>query len=226
MNDQPDFDMNLFLKGLWRENPVFVQLLGMCPLLAVSNTVINALAMGLATSFVLVMSAALISLLRNRIPKEVRIATFILIIASFVTCAELLLQAISLETHRALGPFVSLIVVNCIILGQAESFASKNGLLRSVADALGRGAGFTFAIFCMGGLREVIGSGSFMGQALFGAQYQPWVILILPGGGFFALGLLLLIYNRISPVSRSPQRGCHLLQELPDKKFGAGKVKT
>ena len=226
MNNPQDFDMNLLLKGLWRENPVFVQLLGMCPVLAVSNSVANALAMGMATTFVLVASAALISLLRDLIPKEVRIAAFILVIASFVTIAEYLMQAVSLEIHRALGAFVSLIVVNCIILGQAESFASRNGLLRSVTDALGRGAGFTFAIFCMGTLREVIGTGSFMGVPLFGPHYQPWVVLILPGGGFFALGVLLLLYNRLNPVSRSLHRGCHQLREIPDTNTGSGKAKA
>lgn len=226
MNDRHDFDMNLFLKGLWRENPVFVHLMGMCPVLAVSNSVINALAMGMATTFVLIASAALISLLRGFIPKEVRIAAFIVVIAGFVTIAEYLMQAVSLEIHKALGAFVSLIVVNCIILGQAESFASKNGLLRSVADALGRGAGFTFAIFCMGALREVIGAGSFMGVPLFGPHYQPWVVLILPGGGFFALGVLLLLYNRLNPVSRSPHRGCHQVREIPAEKSGIGKAKA
>lgn len=226
MNNPQDFDMNLFLKGLWRENPVFVQLLGMCPVLAVSNSVSNALAMGVATSFVLVASAALISLLRNFIPKEVRIAAFILVIAGFVTIAEYLMQAVSLEIHRALGAFVSLIVVNCIILGQAESCASRNGLLRSVSDALGRGLGFTFAIFCMGTLREVLGTGSFMGVPLFGPHYQPWVVLILPGGGFFALGVLLLLYNRLNPLSRSPQRGCHPLREIPAPNSGSGKAEA
>lgn len=226
MNDPQDFDMNLFLKGLWRENPVFVQLLGMCPVLAVSNSVNNALAMGIATSFVLVASAALISLLRNFIPREVRIASYILVIAGFVTIAEYLMQAVSLEIHRALGAFVSLIVVNCIILGQAESFASKNGLWRSVTDALGRGAGFTFAIFCMGTLREVLGNGSFMGVSLFGPRYQPWVVLILPGGGFFTLGVLLLLYNRLAPVSGRAHRGCQLVRELPAEKPDSGKAKA
>jgi electron transport complex protein RnfE len=183
-----------FLKGLWRENPVFVHLLGMCPTLAVSNSVINALSMGLATTFVIIMSSALVSLLRKWIPKEVRIATFILIIATFVTVADYVIQAISLDLYRALGAYISLIVVNCMILGRAEAFASKNPLLPSIVDAVGTGVGFTFAIFCMGAIREVLGSGSFAGIQLFGESFQPWVVFVLPGGGFFVLGFLLLIY--------------------------------
>ena len=135
-----------FVKGLWRDNPVFVQVLGMCPVLAVSNTAGNALAMGLATLFVLVLSNAVISSLRRVIPKQVRIATYILVIASFVTIVDYLIQAISLELYRALGAFISLIVVNCLILGRAEAFASKNGIGRSVMDGLGMGLGFTFGL--------------------------------------------------------------------------------
>jgi electron transport complex protein RnfE len=193
-----DLTMDDFLKGLWDENPVFVHLLGMCPVLAVSNTVINALSMGLATLFVLILSSALISMLRRIIPKQVRIAAFILIIATFVTVAEYVIQAISLEIHRGLGAFISLIVVNCMILGQAESFASKNNVVTSVLAATGAGVGFIFAIFCMGAVREVLGSGTFAGIDLFGPHYQPWVVRILPGGGFFVLGALLLVTNRIN----------------------------
>jgi electron transport complex protein RnfE len=170
-------DTDTFLKGLWRENPVFVQVLGMCPVLAVSNTAMNGLAMGLAATFVLVMSSTLVSLLRNVIPKQVRIATFILIIATFVTIVDFLIQAISLDVHKALGAFIALIVVNCIILGRAEAFASKNSLVRSVLDAAGMGLGFTFALLCLGVVREVLGSGT-----------------LLPGGGFFTLGLWLLLF--------------------------------
>lgn len=190
--------MDDFLKGLWDENPVFVHLLGMCPVLAVSNSVINALSMGLATLFVLIMSSALVSLLRGVIPKQVRIAAYILIIATFVTVAEYVIQAVSLEIHRSLGAFIALIVVNCMILGQAESFASKNSVFTSVVAATGTGVGFVLAIFCMGAVREIIGSGTFAGIDLFGPNYQPWVIMILPGGGFFVLGALLLITNRIN----------------------------
>ncbi|MCP5043111.1 MAG: electron transport complex subunit RsxE, partial [bacterium] len=132
-----------FYKGLWEENPVFVQVLGMCPALAVSNTAQNALAMGLATLFVLTSSNAVVSLLRNFIPKQVRIASYILVIATFVTLVDMGIQALSLELHRALGAFISLIVVNCLILGRAEAFASRNTLGRSLLDGLGMGIGFT-----------------------------------------------------------------------------------
>ncbi len=197
-NNSPPENMDLFLKKIWEENPVFVQLLGMCPVLAVSNSVMNALAMGVATLFVLVMSSALVSLLRRAIPKQVRIATYILIIATFVTVAEYIIQAVSLETHKSLGAFISLIVVNCIILGQAEAFASKNTVFKSVVSSLGTGIGFIMAIFCMGALREVLGNGTFAGFALFGPNYQPWVVMILPAGGFFVLGFLLIAFNRIN----------------------------
>lgn len=184
-----------FLKGLWKENPVFVHLLGMCPTLAVTNSVPNAIAMGLASTFVLVMSSLLVSLLRHLIPKQVRIASFIMIIATFVTVAEYLIQAVSIEIHKSLGAFISLIVVNCMILGRAESFASKHAPGLSMLDALGTGLGFTIALFCMGAVREVIGAGTFAGIPVWGPHYQPWVIMILPGGGFFVLGLLLLLVN-------------------------------
>ena len=185
-------ELDVFLEGLWKENPVFVHLLGMCPLLAVSNSVVNALSMGLATLFVLVMSNMVVSLSRRLIPAQVRIAAFIMIIATFVTVAEYLLQAISLDIHKALGAYVPLIVVNCTILGRAESFASRNPLLPSLLDGLGTGVGFTFAIGLMGAIREVLGSGTLLGISLFGEQFEPWIIMILPGGGFFVLGILLL----------------------------------
>jgi electron transport complex protein RnfE len=186
------------LKGLWKENPVFVHLLGMCPVLAVTNSVVNGVAMGLATTFVLVMSSVLVSTLRHFIPKQIRIAAYIMIIATFVTVAEYLIQAISLEIHKSLGAFISLIVVNCIILGRAESFASKNPVNLSALDALGTGLGFTMALVAMGSIREVIGNGTFAGFALMPANYEPWVIMILPGGGFFVLGFLLLIVNALN----------------------------
>jgi electron transport complex protein RnfE len=184
-----------FIKGLWRENPVFVQVLGMCPALAVSNTAINALSMGLATLFVLVMSNLVISSLRSFIPKQVRIATYILVIATFVTVVEYVIQAISLELHKALGAFISLIVVNCLILGRAEAFASRNTVWRSLLDGLGMGLGFTFALFCLGAVREILGNGSLFGLPLFHDGFQIWVVMILPSGGFFTLGGWLLLFN-------------------------------
>ena len=184
-----------FIKGLWQQNPIFVQVLGMCPTLAVTNSVINALAMGFATCFVLVMSNALVSSLRHFIPRQVRIACYIAIIASFVTVVDYLMQAISLSLHNALGAFVPLIVVNCIILGRAEAFASKNTVYRSLLDGLGMGLGFSLALFMLGLVRELLGSGSLFGLSLFSANFQPWTIMILPSGGFFTLAFLLLGIN-------------------------------
>jgi electron transport complex protein RnfE len=187
-----------FVKGLWRDNPVFVQVLGMCPALAVSNTARNALAMGLATLFVLVMSNIVISLLRHLIPKQVRIATYILVIATFVTVVDYLIQAISLDLHKALGAFISLIVVNCLILGRAEAFASKHGMRASILDGLGMGLGFTLALLSLGAVREILGNGTLFGVHLFHAGFQPWVIMILPSGGFFTLAGWLLLFNWLS----------------------------
>ena len=184
-----------FIKGLWKDNPVFVQVLGMCPVLAVSNTAINALAMGLATTFVLLMSNILVSSLRNFIPKQVRIASYILIIATFVTMTDYMIAAISVELHKALGAFISLIVVNCLILSRAEAFASKNTIGKSILDALGMGIGFTFALFCLGAVREVLGNGTFFNMAILPGSFQEWIVMILPAGGFFTLAIWLLIFN-------------------------------
>jgi electron transport complex protein RnfE len=187
-----------FIKGLWRDNPVFVQVLGMCPALAVSNTARNALAMGLATLFVLLMSNLVISSLRRFVPREVRIATYILIIATFVTIVDYVIQAISLDLHRALGAFISLIVVNCLILGRAEAFASKNTVGRSALDALGMGVGFTAALLSLGAVREILGGGTLFGLPLFHDAFQPWVVMILPSGGFFTLAGWLLLFNALA----------------------------
>ncbi|MEQ8359798.1 MAG: electron transport complex subunit E [Cytophagales bacterium] len=188
---------NEFIKGIWKDNPVFVQVLGMCPVLAVSNTALNALAMGLATAFVLLMSNILVSALRNFIPKQVRIASYILIIATFVTITDYTIQAISVDLHKSLGAFISLIVVNCLILSRAEAFASKNTLGKSILDALGMGLGFTIALFSLGAVREILGNGSFFGLNLFGDNFQEWIVMILPAGGFFTLALWLLLFNLI-----------------------------
>jgi electron transport complex protein RnfE len=190
-----------FIKGLWRENPVFVQVLGMCPVLAVSNTALNALAMGLATTFVMLMSNLLVSTLRNFIPKQVRIATYILIIATFVTIVDYAIEAISLDLHKSLGAFISLIVVNCLILGRAEAFASRNKVRHAVMDGLGMGAGFTLALLCLGGVRELLGEGAFFGVALFPAAFEPWIVMILPSGGFFTLAAWLLVINHMKKRS-------------------------
>lgn len=192
-NEQPL--RNEFLKGVLRENPVFVQALGMCPTLAVTNSAINALVMGLATACVLLMSNTLVSILRHHVPKQVRIATYIAIIATFVTAADYLIQAWSLGVHKNLGAYVALIVVNCIILGRAEAFASRNTLGRSILDALGMGTGFILALLSLGIIRELLGNGSLFGMAILPESFQPWIIMILPSGGFFTLGILLLVFN-------------------------------
>jgi len=186
-----------FAKGVWRENPVLVQVLGMCPTLAVTNSAVNALAMGAATFFVLVSSSFLVSSLRKLIPNQVRITTYIIIIATFVTIADMALQAISLSLHKELGAFISLIVVNCIILGRQEAFAAKAPIHLAVADAVGMGSGFTLALFMLGATREVLGNGSLFGVHLFGSHFEPWVIMILPPGGFFTLAMLLLVFNAL-----------------------------
>ena len=181
-----------FVSGLWRENPVFVMLLGMCPVLAVTNSVENAIAMGLATTFVLLASSGLVSVLRSFIPKQVRIASYIVIIATFVTMVDYIIQAISLDLYNQLGAFIQLIVANCMILGRAEAFASKNRLPRTLVNSLGQGFGFTIALLCLGSVRELLGNGTLLGIELFGSQFQPWVVMVLPPGGFLTLGFLLL----------------------------------
>lgn len=181
-----------FIKGIWRENPVFVQVLGMCPMLAVTNTAVNGLAMGAASFFVLTMSSLLISTFKGWIPKPVRISTFIIVIATFVTVADFSLQAIAPAVHKELGAFISLIVVNCLILGRQEAFASKQPIRLALADAVGMGGGFLIALVMLGGSREILGKGSFFEISLFGPNFEPWVIMLLPPGGFLMLGFLLL----------------------------------
>ncbi|MDX1660605.1 MAG: electron transport complex subunit RsxE [Gemmatimonadota bacterium] len=180
------------LRGIWRENPVLIQLLGLCPALAVTNTVANSIAMSLATFFVMMGSSILVSSLKRVIPHQVRISAYILIIATFVTIADLVLAAVVPEIHKALGAFIALIVVNCMILGRQEAFASKRSVGRAILDAAGTGVGFTIALVLMGAFREVLGSGTFLGYPLFGPDYEPWLVMILPPGGFFTLGFLLL----------------------------------
>jgi len=192
---QEEVTLDTFMRGIWEENPVFVMMLGLCPVLAVTNSTLNAIAMGLATTFVLVSSGALVSLLRNLIPKQVRIATYIVIIATFVTIVDYLIQAISLDLYNALGAFIQLIVANCVILGRAEAYASKQRLGAAVVNALGMGAGFTVALLCLGTIRELLGAGTILGFHIFSANFEPWVVMILPPGGFFVLGAWLLLFE-------------------------------
>ncbi len=184
-----------FIKGLWRDNPVFVQVLGMCPMLAVTNSAINAVAMGGATLFVLVGSSLLVSSLKRWIPKQIRISCYIIIIATFVTVADFSLQALIPEVHKELGAFIPLIVANCMILGRQEAFAARNSVRLAVFDALGMASGFFLALFTLGSVREILGEGALFGIDLFGPNFEPWVIMILPPGGFLTLGLLLLLFS-------------------------------
>jgi electron transport complex protein RnfE len=191
-------DMEELIKGIWRDNPVFVQVLGMCPMLAVTNSAINAVAMGGATFFVLVGSSLLVATFKSMIPKQVRISCFIIIIATFVTIADYTLLAVVPTVHKELGAFIPLIVANCMILGRQEAFASKNTVKLAVLDAVGMASGFLLALFTLGAVREVLGDGALFGIDLFGASFEPWVIMILPPGGFLTLGLLLLLFNWFS----------------------------
>jgi electron transport complex protein RnfE len=180
-----------FMKGLWQENPIFRQLLGMCPTLAVTNAVINGLAMGLATSFVLIFSSLVVSSIKRLIPRQVRIACYIVIIASFVTIADRFLAAFFPPLSKSLGPYVPLIVVNCIILGRQEAFSSKNTIGRSLFDAFGMSVGFIIALLILSAIREILGSGTFFGYQVMGAWFKPWIIMILPPGAFIAMGFLI-----------------------------------
>ncbi len=186
-----------FTKGIIKDNPVLVLMLGMCPTLAVTTSVNNAVGMGLAVIAVLTASNIVVSLLRNIIPDSVRIPSYIVIIATFVTMIEMLMHAFFVELYGALGIFLPLIVVNCIILGRAEAFANKNTILDSIYDALGMGLGFTIGLTLLATFREILGAGSFMGISLFGPQFQPALVMILPPGAFLTLGVILGVINLI-----------------------------
>ena len=186
-----------FVKGLWDENPVFRMVLGLCPLLAVTSTAINGIAMGLASTFVLVCSNTVVSTLRSIIPDKVRIPSFIIVIASFVTIVDLTMNAWAHQVHKTLGLFIPLIVVNCLILGRSEAFASRNPVLRSFVDGLGMGVGFTFALFMLGAVREVLGSGAIFGYKILGSAYNDVLVMILPPGAFLATGILLGMFNYV-----------------------------
>ena len=187
-----------FTKGFWQELPPFRLVLGLCPTLAVTTMAENGLGMGLATTFVLVFSNIIVSILRKFIPSKVRIASYIVVIASFVVMAELLLQAYWYPMYKALGIFVPLIVVNCIILGRAEAFASKNPIVHSLADGLGIGLGFTISLTILGGIREILGAGEFFGMGVMWSTYEPLSFMVKAPGAFVCLGFLLGFMNIIS----------------------------
>lgn len=194
------------VKGIIKENPVFVTMLGMCPTLAVTTMASNGIGMGLATTFVLVCSNLAISLLKNIIPKAVRLPCFIVVIASFVTLIEFLLKGYIPALYDSLGLFLSLITVNCIILGRAEAFASKNNPWKSVLDGLGSGLGFTLALFLMGSVREILGSGQWFGIDL----HLPitMTVFVMPAGGFFALGVIIAVVNKLAKKAPPQELGC------------------
>lgn len=187
-----------FLKGLWDQNPVLKQLLGMCPTLAVTNSALNGFAMGAATSFVLISSSTIIGLIRKLVPPQVRIPCYIVVIAGFVTVADYFLRAQFPDISAALGPYIPLIVVNCVILGRQEAFSSRNPVGRSILDALGMGVGFTVALIILGSVRELLGAGSVFGTTLMPSIFERWTIMLLPAGAFLALGVMIGIGNFIA----------------------------
>lgn len=187
-----------FLNGIFKENPIFVLFLGMCSTLAVTTSAFNAVGMGLSTMIVLIFSNMFISILRRFIPDKVRIAAYVVVIAGFVTIVQMLIEAYAPAVSAALGIYIPLIVVNCIILGRAEAFASKNSVLLSAADGAGMGLGFTLALLIIGSVREILGAGTFFGIQLFGAWYKPISIMILPPGAFLTLALIVMVINLVS----------------------------
>lgn len=189
--------MKDFLKGLWKEHPVFRQLLGMCPLLAVTTSVINGISMGLAVVFVLFFSSLVVVLIKKIVPHQVRIAVYTVIIATFVTIVDIFLKAQLPDISRSLGPYIPLIIVNCIILGRCEAFASKHTLKRSLLDALGMGLGFSWGLLLLGAIRELFGTGTILGVTIMPKIYNPLIIMILPAGAFLVLGFLIAIMNKI-----------------------------
>ena len=203
--------LGILLKGIIKENPVLVLLLGTCPALATTTGVISALAMGIAATAVLICSNAVISMLRKFIPDTVRIPCYIVIIAGFVTVVQMIVQAFFPPLYAMLGVYLPLITVNCIILGRAEAFASKNPVLASAIDGLGMGIGFTAALFLMGAVREIFGAGTFLGTSIPFLSENPMLIFILPPGGFFVYGILMAVVNRIAESKGKPRaelRGC------------------
>lgn len=188
----------IFLKGIVKENPIFVMLLGMCPTLGVTSSAFNGLGMGIATLFVLLMSNIVVSLVKSQIPSKVRIPAFIIIIASFVTIVEMILEAYIPALYEQLGIFIPLIVVNCLILGRAEAFASKNKLTDAVVDALGMGLGFVVALTVLGAVREILGNGSIFDFKFVPENATTFILFILPPGAFIALAYLTVLFNKIS----------------------------
>ncbi len=204
----PKSNLNVLKKGILKENPVFVSLLGMCPTLAVTTSAFNGIGMGLSTTFVLICSNLVICLLRKLIPSQVKLPCYIVIIATFVTLIQFLLHGFVPALYTSLGAFLELITVNCIILGRAEMFASKNKPLASVCDGIGMGLGFTLALFLMGSVREIFGSGTWLGLTIPGMVGHTMSLFVMPAGGFFVLGILIAIVSKLSNRKPPKKLGC------------------
>lgn len=212
--------------GIIDQNPTFVQVLGLCPTLATTTSVINALGMGLATTAVLMFSNLFISLLRKIIPKQVRIAAYIVIISAFVTAVEMLMKAFLTELYESLGVFIALIVVNCIILARAEAFASKNKPLPSLVDGISIGLGFTLALSLLGAVREILGAGTLFGVSLFGENFMPAQLFIMPAGAFLTLGFLIAAVNGIKMKSAENKLKAEKLLEIQEKEAAQSSIKN
>lgn len=202
-----DSIVDIINKGVVKENPVFILTLGLCPALAVSTSAINAIGMGLSTLCVLLCSNIVISLIKKIVPNKIRIPAYIIIIAGFVSIVQLLLKAFLPEIDKSLGIYIPLIVVNCVVLGRAEVFASKNGVINSIFDAIGMGIGFTLALTSFGIVREILGNGSIFGYDLFSSIFNPMIIMILPPGGFIVFGIILAIINKIT-TTKNIRKSC------------------
>jgi len=196
-------NFSAFTDGIWKNNGVFKQVLGTCPTLAVTTSVKNGIGMGLATTFVLICSNIVISMIKNIVPSKVRIPVYIVVIASFVTIVDLVMNAFLHDLHKVLGLFIPLIVVNCIILGRAESYASKNSVFSSMLDGLGTGLGFTLALMILGALREILGNGSILGINLLGTSFSPAIAMIMPPGAFIGLGFIMFAINYFEKRKRN-----------------------
>ncbi|MGE4267562.1 MAG: electron transport complex subunit RsxE [Deferribacterales bacterium] len=199
--------LSILTEGIFKNNPVMKQVLGLCPTLAVTTSAINGIAMGLATTGVLMGSNVAVALVKNIIPAKVRIPAYVVIIATFVTLIDLSMNAYFHDLHKILGLFIPLIVVNCIVLGRAESFASKNGVFDSLLDGIGSGLGFTLTLFVLGSIREVLGNGSWFGLDLFGVHFSPAILMILPPGAFIVLGFMMAFNNFVEERRRISRGG-------------------
>lgn len=213
-----------YIKGIWDQNPVMRQVLGMCPTLAVTVSAMNGIAMALATTFVLVFSSFIISIIRKLIPNQVRIASYIVIIATFVTIVDYVMKAAFPDLSKSLGPYIPLIVVNCIILGRAEAFASKNNPIRAILDSLGMGTGFLIALFALGSIRELFGSRTILGFQILPDIYTPWLVMILPAGAFITLGLMFGAMNLYTKSKEKKKKSDIIKQYLEKQQLNENKL--